>query len=254
MASLLAQPDSFAPLPAPSPGRNPYAGRSNQSTVFDGPQEDQRVQALRNRPQAGRRSASTVLDNESGPAPPVPPPGSYLGHRPNGDQRVAYNPHAGRTSASTVMADALEFDPESKAADANARHDRRRQNVPLGARRVPLVEDIVFNHEGPLANHEHTTYSQPTAMPNDAYGKKAVGGRAARTNVGARELGGNATAAEPNPPPPQRSNASGYHDDESMLHYTEYADADHRYDARLPPRGPSEMDEAMAQGDVPADA
>ena len=170
--------------------------------------------------------------------------------------QVAYNPHAGKMTQATDMVGPLAYDPFGQAREAHARHDARRALKPRGAMMVPVVEDVVFNKEGPQTGTAAVTGQYVTTYVPPNEGKAPTKSRAQLTNVDARELGGEASDAEKYA---MRVAAAervhkpkgGYHDHAEMMHYTENGDMPHG--ARAPPPPPprySAVNEAMNGGDV----
>ena len=238
---------------------NPYAGKSacsNQISfgmngALDPPKEN---------PHAGRRAQASVFGANSGPSGPTVPaaPGCYVGFDDIAGPAVKQNPHASKSSCSTQMEGHLWQDPRGAAAQANARHHQRRSVMPPASRRVPAVEQVVF-HSDLTAQDPN---SQPALLHESHEGKRSVNSglmpeealRAARTNVGPQELGGDAgPAPHGGPPPAARAPRGGYADHADLLHYTERRDGVHG-GGPLPPRVESEVARAMEHGMVPPSA
>lgn len=246
VADLLSDPDPRAQL-APSPTKA-YAGKGTKSVIqFAGGQAELPYRG----PHAGRRANSIAFDYEGGAAPPVPPNGSYLGHDQIGAPRVSYNPNAGKMTYSEPMADLLADNRDQKAADGQARHNLRRQQKPSLARAVPVVEDVVFNRQGPLTENQQPTYSVPNPYQEEVSGKRADYAHmpAVQTNVGTREFGGEAPPGYAHFVPP-RPSIRGYSDHGDLLHYTENDQIAPHLRAVAPPRSLGPVEEAINGGDI----
>jgi len=253
--NLLIAQDPRAANPDRVP-HNPYAGKSscsaNISFGMDGAPDPPRAN-----PHAGRRAQSNVFGAQSGPSGPTPPtgPGNYLGLDHNGVLIPKHSDYAGVRGQAEQMEPQLFHDVGAANAASAARHQQRRGQLSAAARRVPAVEQVVFN--SPLAPQD--VQSQPPATREHIEGKRSVHSglmpeealRAARTTVGRRELGGDADAAYPDPPsnrlPPT---LSGYADHDELLHYTEYKDKVHHSNEARPSPQLDQVGQTMMQGTV----
>jgi|LauGreStaDraftv2_3_1035109.scaffolds.fasta_scaffold40666_1 hypothetical protein len=266
MAELLQEPDPRRP-PDPSPAmNNPYAGRSSCSkNISFG--TNGAIDPIKYTEHSGKRGASTVFEEGGGPKAPHLPqvPGYFMGLAKNGGGPVPkLNEHMGKRANSDQMKHHLPFNAEAGGLEMAQWHQQRRQNLPAAARRVPATESVVFGAN--LPQPDALAFPAPPDAPQ--LGKRAITDtRAARTTVGARELGGMATAEQPNPPPPQVK-ARKYEDHPGLLHYSETPDCAQGYaqnnDGQYyshpaysqppPPPHISQVQQAMAPGDVPPDA
>ena len=250
---ILPPPSATRPEEMSVGERNGRAARAcNINFASDAP-----VDPPKHNPHAGRRAMSTVFGSASGPSGPLlaqGEPGRYVGLDPNGGPEIKYNPHAGRTSISKSLQDAGYLqDPHGSAQYTAAEHHRKRGALPAAARRVPVVEELVFGAAlDPCDPHAQ----QPLDAEAKAEGKRALGGaRAAQTNVGPRELGGAEDPAHPDLPDQRfyHGTERKYADHRDMLHYQEHADGGHIQPSAFS-RAPSGVGQAMNFGDVPPSA
>lgn len=254
--ALLQNPETFTPVHQGSPAK-PHAGKSQQSSItFD----HKPAESPRRGPFAGRRAKSTVFDAKSGPAAPVPPRGYYIGHDSLGGPEVKQNPYAGRITESHAIANVMPFEPDAHAAEVGYQHQRRRAQMPRGSLLVPMVEDVVFDKQGPLSGKEYEINLVPNTHEVPPQGKRsAYGGlmpeealRAVKTHVGLREFGGQPSLAEMQEQFPmnrERKISKNY----DMLEYVDYANADPRNRPPPPPPRPhSDVFISINGGEVPS--
>ena len=266
VAALLHDPDPRAPFPVLSP-TNPYAGRSQRSTVQLN--DHQVAEAPYRGPYAGRRAKSVVFEERDGAsAPPLPQgapgvaaPGYFIGHDVMGGPTIKHNEHYGKMTDSRTMEHYLKFDPSGHADEVGRQHARRRQQMPSNAKRVPIIEDVVFDNH-PVTRQQHLVHVEPSIHAAQAEGKRSVYSglmpaealKAVQSQIGPRELGGDATAQHPNAPPPPPDPKKAL-DNKEMLHYAEHADADRRVARPRPPPVPySAVGESINGGEVAPDA
>ena len=257
VAQLLADPDPRAPVYSHHPP-NKFAGRSQKSTLSFG--VDGALDHQYRGPYAGRRAKSVVFEQQAGPSAPPVPPGHYLGIDDMGGPTVKNNPYAGKITESATMQHTINYDPVGQAAEVAQQHERRRAHMPSHARRIPVVEDVVFDSYPLTNNRQGYAHSEPTRYSQEPNGKRSVHGgqmppealRAALTQVGPRELGGAVSAQYPDDPQPQPGPRGGYADKHDLLHYDEFERG--RLPAPPPPQLHSDVGEAINGSAVASDA
>ena len=248
VAALLSDPDPRQPSVSPH-AHNKFAGKSQKSTLSFG--TDGAIEPVHHGPFAGRRAKSVVFDDGAGPAAAMAPEqeGYYLGLDAMGGPGVKHNPYAGRITESGAMEHRIKYDPTGHADETRMAHERRRAQMPTHARRLPIVEEVVFDNHPLNRNAQMFSDGVPTRYKAEVQGKRSVHGgnmppealRAAHTAVGPRELGGSATEEHPNDPPRQAGPKGGYPDHGDLLHYNEFDRA------HLPPPPPLAAPSATAE-------
>ena len=217
VASLLKDPD---PRDKQQPSPAKFA-KNQLSTVFDQKPADPPYRG----PFAGRRSHSVVMQEQAGPAPPVAARGQYITHDFNGGPKIGVNPHAGVITNDRQMVSVIKWEPQAQHEEEMMKHANKRNRMPINGRRVPMVEDVVFDKQGPLFGRARETQSEPSYYVAEVSGKRGAyqmpeAQRAVRMNIGRRELGGPETREEPNPPPPKII-GKYYEDHDNLLHYND---------------------------------
>jgi len=251
--ALLKDVPSNAPFVPQELPHNPYAGKSqlSENIQFSGGA----MEPVKYNEFAGKRGQSVVFEGGHGPLNPEIPDGCYIGLGEGGPV-AKQNEHAGRRLNSDAMQRHLGDHADAGGREMEQWHDRRRAAMPVGARRIPHTEEVVFGQ--PLVGNDRNA-APALAEHAGEKGKRAIPeSKASQTNVGPRELGGEATAMNPNPPPP-REKAKPYADHGDLLHYTEHGDR-HRlppssyapYDLGAPPpRHQTQVEQGMTHGAVP---
>lgn len=264
VADLMRDPDPRLRGLEPQP-HNKFAGKSQQSNLSFG--TDGAVDSVHRGPYAGRRAKSVVFEDGAGPAQQQAGSGegNYLGLDAKGGLMPKHNAYAGRITDSGPMAHHIKYDPAGHADEVRMAHERRRSHMHSPARRIPVVEDVVFNHH-PLnrnaegqAEGQGYSHAEPVRYTQAVEGKRSVHSglmpnvRAAHTSVGPRELGGSATVTHPDEVASQdKGPKGGYPDHKDLLQYDEFTRD------RLPPPPPplpySVVGEAINGGQVAPNA
>lgn len=259
VAALLHDPDPHQPSQGPH-AHNKFAGKSQKSNLSFG--TDGAVEPVHRGPFAGRRAKSVVFDDGAGPAQNPAPErdGYYLGLDAMGGPGVKHNPYAGKITESGAMEHRIKYDPAGHADETRMAHERRRAQMPTHARKMPIVEEVVFDNHPLNRNAQGFSDGVPTRYVAEVQGKRSVHGgqmppealRAAHTAVGPRELGGSATEDHPDEPIKPAGPKGGYADHQDLLHYNEFDRA--RLPAAPPPAVPSVVAEAINGGQVAPNA
>ena len=264
VADLMRDPDPRLRGLEPQP-HNKFAGKSQQSNLSFG--TDGAVDSVHRGPYAGRRAKSVVFEDGAGPAQQQAGSGegNYLGLDAKGGLMPKHNAYAGRITDSGPMAHHIKYDPAGHADEVRMAHERRRSHMHSPARRIPVVEDVVFNHH-PLnrnaegqAEGQGYSHAEPVRYTQAVEGKRSVHSglmpnvRAAHTSVGPREMGGSATVTHPDEVASQdKGPKGGYPDHKDLLQYDEFTRD------RLPPPPPplpySVVGEAINGGQVAPNA